>query len=89
MNHIIKRHPGNVALTMVAHYFKTDSPVIIGEEDRIMFASASPPPSPQPSASQSPQPSASQSPQPSSASTNTAATMTALAVVIFFISLLL
>ena len=69
MNHIIKRHPGNVASTMVADYIKTESPVIIGEEDRIIFAKASP--------------------QPSSASTNTASTMTALAVVVFFRSLLL
>ncbi|XP_065065306.1 snake venom 5'-nucleotidase-like isoform X2 [Rhopilema esculentum] len=89
VNHTMKRHPGNVASTMVADYIKTESPVIIGEEDRIMFASPSPPPSPQPSASPSPQPSASPSPQPSSASTNTAATMTAFAVVVFFIPMLL
>ena len=36
--HIIKRHPGNVASTMVAEYIKAFSPITIGEEDRIMFS---------------------------------------------------
>ena len=38
--HIIKRHPGNVASTMVAEYIKAFSPITIGEEDRIMFSKA-------------------------------------------------
>ena len=33
----LKRHPGNVGSTMVADYIRTESPIIAGEEDRIIF----------------------------------------------------
>eukprot|EP00794_Sanderia_malayensis_P019052 gene19052-20965_t len=35
--HIIKHHPGNTADSMVVEYIKKQSPLIIGEEDRIIF----------------------------------------------------
>ena len=44
VKHSIKRHPGNVAATMVAEYIKSESPIITGEEDRIMFVTSTPKP---------------------------------------------
>ena len=40
VKHSMKRHPGNVAATMVAEYIKSESPIITGEEDRIMFVTS-------------------------------------------------
>ena len=44
VKHSIKRHLGNVAATMVAEYIKSESPIITGEEDRIMFVTTTPKP---------------------------------------------
>eukprot|EP00112_Aurelia_sp_Birch-Aquarium-sp1_P003774 Seg1425.2 transcript_id=Seg1425.2/GoldUCD/mRNA.D3Y31 product="Snake venom 5'-nucleotidase" protein_id=Seg1425.2/GoldUCD/D3Y31 len=44
VKHSIKRHPGNLAATMVADYIKSESPIITGEEDRITFVTSTPKP---------------------------------------------